>query len=429
MKILIIGATGFIGSAVAARLASAGHEIVAIARRSNGASALPIRWVELDLAEAGQPEAWTALLAGVDAVVNCAGILQDGPRGSTAAVHASVPAALFRACERAGVRRVIHLSAVGVDRETPTEFSRTKLAGDKALMALDLDWVILRPSVVIGSGAYGGSALLRGLAALPIIPVMPDTAPLQIVHLDDLLDAIEFFLRPDAPAKHAIEVVGPRRYTFEQAVALFRRWMRWPPARPVRVPRWLAGLLYRLGDFASLFGWQPPIRSTARLEMVRGAVGDPSQLTKLTGIKPRDLETVLACRPAPVQERWFSPLYILKPLVFGIFALFWFSTGVVSLGPGRERGIQLVMEGGVGRTIATLLTLSGGLADIVIGLAIAFRRTSRAGLYAAFLISITYAIIGTILLPRLWFDPLGPMLKIAPVMVFNLVALAILDDR
>jgi hypothetical protein len=130
-----------------------------------------------------------------------------------------------------------------------------------------------------------------------------------------------------------------------------------------------------------------------------------------------------------VQERWFARLYLLKPLIFGVFALFWIVTGLISVGPGRERGIQLVMEGGTSEAVALLATLSGGMADIAIGIAIAVRRTARLGLFAALGISIVYLILGTILVPHLWIDPLGPMFKIAPVMVFNLVALAILDDR
>ena len=155
------------------------------------------------------------------------------PGNSTVGAHLQGPSALFHACERAGVRRVVHLSAVGIDRATPTEFSQTKLAGDQALIARDLDWVILRPSVVVGRAAYGGSALIRELAALPILPVMPTTAPLQIVHLDDLVDAIAFFLQPAAPSKCVVEVVGPKRHSFEEVIRIFRRWMRWPPATEV----------------------------------------------------------------------------------------------------------------------------------------------------------------------------------------------------
>ena len=137
----------------------------------------------------------------------------------------------------------------------------------------------------------------------------------------------------------------------------------------------------------------------------------------------------MAREPASVQERWFATLYVLKPLVFGVFALFWIATGLISLGPGWDIGTPLVREGGLDETTAALAVVAGALADILIGLAILYRPTSRYGLYAGLAISVTYAIVGTILVPRLWSDPLGPMLKIWPIMVFNLLALAILEDR
>jgi hypothetical protein len=89
----------------------------------------------------------------------------------------------------------------------------------------------------------------------------------------------------------------------------------------------------------------------------------------------------------------------------------------------------LMGEGGVEGTAAALTVIAGASSDLVIGMAIAYRRTSRYGLYAAIGISVAYAIIGTILVPRLWADPLGPMLKIWPIIVLHFVALAILDDR
>jgi hypothetical protein len=99
------------------------------------------------------------------------------------------------------------------------------------------------------------------------------------------------------------------------------------------------------------------------------------------------------------------------------------------MGPGWDYGIGLMREGGVEGTTATLTVIAGALADLAIGMAIAYRPTSRYGLYAAIAISFAYAVIGTILVPRLWADPLGPMLKISPIIVLHFVALAILKDR
>jgi uncharacterized protein YbjT (DUF2867 family) len=430
MKVLLTGASGLIGSAVRVRLVREGHEVVAVVRPGGTSAADPAggRTVAVDIAKATQPGDWLPHLDGVEAVVNCAGVLQDSPRDSIHGVHAAGVSALFAACERRGVRRVVHLSAIGVDRGALTPFSESKLAGDAILMARDLDWVILRPSVVVGRPAYGGSALFRGLAALPMLPVMPDTGPLQVVQLEDVVETVVVLLRPEAPARVVLEVAGPERLNMTEIVTAYRRWLGWGRPRTVRMPGWLAGAMYRLGDFAGWLGWRPPIRTTAEREMVRGAVGDPSEWQRLTGIVPRALGEALALQPPSVQERWFAQLYFLKPLVFVVLALFWIATGLVSLGPGYGIGLSLMAEGGAA-SIGPETVIAGAIADIVIGAAIAFRRTARAGLFGAIAITIGYVFLGTYLVPRLWADPLGPMLKIWPILVLHLVALAILDDR
>ncbi|MGD9614590.1 MAG: SDR family oxidoreductase [Alphaproteobacteria bacterium] len=430
MLVLVLGATGLIGSAVIARLLDARHEVRALARHTARArrSQPEAAWVAFDVAGATRPEDWLACLAGVDAVVNCTGVLQDSPADSTRGVHADGVGALFAACERVGIRRVVHLSAIGVNRETPTAFSRTKREGEEALMRRDLDWVILRPSVVLGPAAYGGSALFRGLAALPVLPVMPDTGPLQVVQLDDVVATVLFFLAPAAPARIALDLAGPERLSFAEIVRRYRAWLGWREPRIVTLPRWLGAALYRLGDFAGRLGWYPPLRSTARREIRRGAIGDPRRWTEVTGIAPQSLSAALARRPASVQERWFAGMYALKPVVFVVFSSFWIVTGLLSLGPGYEIGADLMRQGRAGM-LSGPAVIAGGILDLAIGVAIAWRRTTRLGLWAAIALSLFYVMAGTLMTPWLWAEPLGPFVKIFPILVLNLVALAILEDR
>jgi uncharacterized protein YbjT (DUF2867 family) len=428
MRILVTGATGLIGSSVCARLAAEGNEIVRVVRHTVplgiGGQAIAV----LDIALAVRPEDWAPLLVDVDAIVNCAGVLQDSPGEDTHRVHADAAAALFVACETAAVRRVIHFSAIGVDRAQPSRFSATKLVGDRALMGRDLEWVILRPSVVLGRPAFGASALIRGLAALPLLPVMPATGPLQIVQLDDVVATVAFFLNPNSPSRVALELAGPERLSMSEVVGYYRQWLGWPAARQFTLPEWAARLLYRLGDLAAILGWRPPMRTNARKEIARGAVGDPSNWIAMTGIKPRGLAKTLEFSPATVQEKWFAGLYFVKPAIFVVLPFFWIPTGIISLTTGYEGGVEL-MRGAGARWLSGPAVVAGAVADIAIGILIAWRRTARTGLYGAIALSFFYAVAGTILRPDLWNEPLGPLMKILPILVLHFVALAILRER
>jgi len=428
VKILLLGATGFIGSAVAARLVREGHQVIGLARHIPRAGVPGLRYVAFDIGKARKPEDWTALLDGVDAVVNCAGALQDAPGEKLHDLHATSIDALFASCEARGVRRVVHVSAAGAERGA-SAFSKTKSEGDARLMARDLDWFVLRPSVVVGRSAYGGSALLRGLAALSVLAPPRNTGPLQLVWLDDVVDTVVACLRPETPSRRVLELAGPKRFTFAEAVQLFREWLRWRPQYVISIPDWAAVALFKAGDFLRLLGWPPPISSNAQREIAYGAVGDTSAWTETTGLKPRDVAAELLAEPASVQERWFARLYFLKAAIIGIFGLFWLGTGSISLTLGWESGMNAMRQAGVSETMGALSVLAGACADIVIGCAILYRPTSRYGLYAAIVITLIYMITGTILLPGLWKEPLGPMLKVVPILVLNLTALAVLEDR
>lgn len=429
MEVLVLGATGFIGSAAVARLREAGHRVVGVARPGTArAISAEQGLIEVDIARAIHATDWTPHLNGINAILNCAGVFQASLRDSTERVHAGGPAALYQACAAAGIRRIVHLSAIGAEGEPLSEFSATKGRGERALMALDLDWVILRPSVVLGRNAYGSGALFRGLAALPIDVTLAGTGPLQPVWVDDLTRTIVQLLEPDAPAKISLELVGPERLSMGEIVRRYRAWLGWAPALVLHVRGWLLKPAYRLGDLAGLLGWRPPIRSNARREMARGAIGDPSAWIAATGLRPLSLTEALAREPASVQERWFARLYFLRPLLLVALAAFWIGTGVVSLGPGWERGIGL-LEGTPLAGFAALVVMAGALADIAVGVGIAFRQTCRMALQGGLAVTLAYAIIGTLVRPDLWADPLGAMLKTGPIIVLLLIALAILEER
>ena len=110
MRVLVIGASGLIGSSVTVRLIHEDCDVVAVARRTgNQLRRIPAaHWIALDIATVRRPEDWLPHLDGVDAVVNCAGVLQDSPRDSTRGVHVEGVSALFAACAQIGVRRVVH---------------------------------------------------------------------------------------------------------------------------------------------------------------------------------------------------------------------------------------------------------------------------------------------------------------------------------
>src|SRR5262249_16611720 len=139
MRVLITGAYGLIGSAILARLNRDAHGLIGCGRALD----MPrrrfpyARWVEADFARLTQAQAWLPLLAGVEAVVNCVGVLQDSARDDVARVHVDGTVALFDACVRAGIRRVVHVSAIGADAAGPTPLAPPQGPGGAPLPGLD----------------------------------------------------------------------------------------------------------------------------------------------------------------------------------------------------------------------------------------------------------------------------------------------------
>jgi DoxX-like family len=282
---------------------------------------------------------------------------------------------------------------------------------------------------VVGHSVYGGMALMRALAAIPfVLPLARESATFQPVQVNEVAAAVSFFLRPEAPTRRIVEIAGPQRLTLAQIVAHYRRWLGLPAATLVRLPLTAASLISRLGDAVSWLGWRPPLRTTALRQLSRALARDPAEWTRVTGIVPVRLETALALEPASVQDRWFARLYLLKPVVIAVLSLFWIVSGVIGLGPARVSVVDLSAEIGFGDWSGFAAIVSG-LVQLLLGIGIAIRVTARAALLASLPVAVLYIVAGGLMRIGLWLDPLGALIKMFPIIVLTIVALAILDDR
>jgi uncharacterized protein YbjT (DUF2867 family) len=432
MRVLVTGAYGLIGSACLARLHRDGHEVTGAGRDVRGAErrASFAKWITTDFRRLTLAGDWLPLLEGYDAVVNCVGVLQDGMHDNVQRIQVAATTALFAACERAGIKRVVHISAIGAARSAPTAFARSKAEAEDNLSRRQMDWVILRPGLVLAPAVYGGTAMLRGVAALPFVtPVLEPDARIQVVSVEDVAAAVAHSLTPDAKLNVKWDVAHPDVLTLETVVAAIRDWLGFR-RRPIwRVPRGLGRVVSSVADVLGYLGWRSPARSTAVRQLAAGVIGAPAPWIAATGIEPRSLAEILAQQPSSVADRWFSRLFLFKPLAITSLALFWIATGIITMGPGSAVALGHLKSAGVPPKIAGPLVLAGALYDYFIGLGLLLRPVARVVLHIMLWTTIIYLVAGSVLAPQLWIDPLGPYLKIVPVLIATLFTLAIIDDR
>ncbi|HUT48377.1 MAG TPA: NAD(P)H-binding protein, partial [Alphaproteobacteria bacterium] len=235
MRCLVTGAYGFIGREVVIALLREGVTVVGAGRDVDfGRRMFPgIAWIGCDFNRDLEVSHWRERLAGIDAVVNCVGILQGTRKDNAERIHGDATIALFEACAEMGVSRVVHVSAVSAESDMASGYAKSKAKADAALAALDLDWVIVKPSLVIGRGAYGGTALMRGLAALPYILPLPGPATerFQPVAADDLARGIAKLAKGEGEPRTTLFAAGPEAVSVADILRKLRAWLGFAPAR------------------------------------------------------------------------------------------------------------------------------------------------------------------------------------------------------
>jgi NADH dehydrogenase len=290
----VLGGSGFIGRYVVKRLAVRGDIVPVGCRNPAEATFLrpmgPVGQVEILKVEIDDQALLPALLAGNDAVVNCAGILRESGSQSFERVHHVGPALLARFAREAGVERFVHISAIGADSRSPSAYARTKAAGEYAVRDAFPTVTILRPSVVFGQEDQFFNRFAAMAMLSPVLPLIGGgETRFQPVYVGDVADAVIKCLDDPATAGRTYELAGPRTYRFRELLELL--------LREIRRKRWFIDLPFGVAELqAKLMSVLPnPPLTPDQVELLkRDNVVSPGALTLSSlGITPTTVEAIL----------------------------------------------------------------------------------------------------------------------------------------
>ncbi len=227
-NVLVLGGTGFVGQSVCAHLverAGGANGCVAVPTR-RAAHARPLQLlplVDVVQADVHDPAQLRRLVKGRDGVINLVAILHGGEE-EFRRVHVELPRKLAQACHEAGVRRLIHVSALGVSDTAPSRYLRSKAAGEAVLKAAKLDLTVLRPSVIFGQGDRFLNLFAELQAVLPVLPLAGASARFQPVWVEDVAAAIVHCIDDPKTIGLTLECTGPTVHTLAELAAMAGRW-------------------------------------------------------------------------------------------------------------------------------------------------------------------------------------------------------------
>jgi uncharacterized protein YbjT (DUF2867 family) len=245
-KILVLGGTGFVGRHVCEKLARLNIRVtVPTRRRSNAQNIQSLPMLDVLEVDIHDPKALAALVAGHDAVVNLIAILH-GNEAAFERAHVALPQSLAAACKQAGVKRIVHISALGAALDAPSMYQRSKARGEAVLTSSGLDVTVLRPSVIFGADDKFLNMFAKLQSVFPVMPLAGAATKFQPVWVEDVAQAVVNSLNTQFSAQNSmIEVCGPDVYTLKELVqiAAITANVNHRRARPVlALPPFLASL-------------------------------------------------------------------------------------------------------------------------------------------------------------------------------------------
>ncbi|WP_027469416.1 SDR family oxidoreductase [Deefgea rivuli] len=401
MRILILGGTGLIGSALASQLSS--HDVCTLSR-----SRAP-NTIYGDFAQLRSAEVWLPLLDGVDVVVNAVGIFNESPSQTFSDLHVNAPIALFAACEQTSVR-VIQVSALGAAPDAVTAYWRSKGQADAVLCASSLNWSIIRPSLIYAANGRSSRALCS-IASLLLLADLQGCGDVQPVHLDDVIALLVRLIEAPVAQRQIINVVGPAAMPLSQWWQQLRQAMAMRPAVTIKVLPWMQQLASAMAKYLP-----SSLLSRDSLAMLRaGNCADVQPFAELLGRAPK---AALPAADEAAAIRRTAQLGWMLPMLRIALALVWFLTAAVSLwGWPRDESYALLGEVGIPSSLQALMFYGSVAMDAAFGLACLLNIAWRWQL----LLVLFYSVVIAIAMPQFLLHPFGPLLKNVPILALLLM--------
>ena len=369
------------------------------------------------------------MLEGVDLVVNAAGALQESAGDNLDMVHRGMLESLLPVLAERGVG-LVQISAVGAELNADTAFMRTKAGGDQLVREAGIDHWIFKPGLVLAPTAYGGSALLRLNAAVPIVQplALPETK-IQTVHVDDIAGAVLMVAQGKVDAGIVCDLVEETGRSLEDIIGEIRNWLGFNPARfRLVLPSWALSSISFIADSLGHLGWRSPLRSSAVKVLETGISGDASQWRKWHDAPLSPLSKTLAVMPARAEDRLSARMALLMPLVIATLAIFWFLSGILGV-VSLSVAANVLTAVGWSSALAKFSVAFWAVVDVALAAGILYRLTAKLTCLCMIGVSLFYLAASTVTVPALWLDPLGPLVKVLPSILLALVTRVMLETR
>lgn len=412
MRVLLTGATGFVGRALADALVAGGHDVVCTTHRIKPRQDSRFKYIHANFTHDFDVSVWLPRLKDIDIVINAVGIIREIGNQTFENIHVRAPCALFSACVIANVKLIIQISALGADEAAQSKYHLSKKKADDFLGTLPIRSIVAQPSLVFGENGESAK-LFTTLAALPIIALPGGGRQLiQPVHIDDVVDTIIKSMGHSFESGSRIAIVGRHAISFRSFLTSLRTGMGLKQAYYISIPLSIMRIFAIIGGVFS-----KGLLNRETLQMLeRGNIADPTPMQNIIERPPIAIEEFIK----PSEQGYLklqAQLNWLLPLLRISIAIVWIVTAIVSFGfYPVENSYELLANVGISGMFAPIALYGAATMDLIFGVATLALRKRRWLWYSQIAVIIGYSIIITWKLPEFWLHPYGPLLKNIPML-------------